>query len=199
MVASDAAIELSLLRLLKDCSEDNQDSVRLLTAGACAPLAARCLPKGGLAPVAEVFQRVVKDVSWRVRYMAAESITQVVRACVRACVYVCACLWERFPQTVLPRFNAGSSSPCPHTRHSPTQFTQVVASDPWHANLVPMFVSLLGDGEAEVRSVAASKVFAFCSALPPATRAVSVARDILPRLSVRTRVCFSVHLSVRRV
>jgi hypothetical protein len=92
MVASDAAIELSLLRLLKDCSEDNQDSVRLLTAGACAPLAARCLPKGGLAPVAEVFQRVVKDVSWRVRYMAAESITQVVRACVRACICVCVSL-----------------------------------------------------------------------------------------------------------
>lgn len=140
--ATDAAVELSLMRLLRDFSEDDQDSVRLLAAGACPPLASRCAAKGGLAPIGLIFQRIVQDVSWRVRYMAAENITP---------------------------------------------FTEIVAQDPTHLHLVAMFSSLLSDGEAEVRSVAASKVFLFCNALPPATRAAAVPKDIMPRLSELAR------------
>lgn len=76
-VAADGALDLSLRRLLEDLASDPQDSVRLLVAAACAPLARRGAKGAAVLPV---YTRIAKDESWRVRYMAADSVTEFQQA-----------------------------------------------------------------------------------------------------------------------
>ena len=60
-VATDASLELSLRQLLQDLSDDGQDSVRLLVAAACAPLAQRGVGKAGtIASVFPIFAKIAK-------------------------------------------------------------------------------------------------------------------------------------------
>lgn len=137
-VATEATLELSLRRLLQDLSSDDQDSVRLLVAGACAALARRVGGSaGGAAGVFPTFAKIARDESWRVRYMAADSVTE---------------------------------------------FQAALDGDAAHADLVALFVELLGDKEAEVRCVSAGKVLNFAKAVPTAHRVRVVQLSILPRL-----------------
>lgn len=70
-VATDAALELTLSRILADCARDAQDSVRLNAAG-CLPSLALRAPASALP----LFTTLAADESWRVRYMVADSIIE---------------------------------------------------------------------------------------------------------------------------
>ena len=50
------------------------------------------------------------------------------------------------------------------------------------SNLLPAFITLLGDGESEVRAAASSKVVDFCRDLPEAGRVEAVLTGVLPQL-----------------
>lgn len=52
--------------------------------------------------------------------------------------------------------------------------------------LLPAFVNLLGDSEAEVRTAIASKLMTFCCLLPAEIRLGAIMKNILPQIQVCT-------------
>lgn len=51
-------------------------------------------------------------------------------------------------------------------------------------SIAPVFLELLADGEAEVRTVISTKVIDFCMGLPEEARISAIETDILPHLQV---------------
>lgn len=139
---------------LQTLSEDDQDSVRLLTVEALIAVAKalgseeetrrRALP---------ILKTLYADKSWRVRYMVADHFIRIAEAC-------------------------GPS---------------IVASD-----LVPAFLQLLRDSEAEVRTAIAGQISGFCKLVPTETildSILPVVKDLITDPSQYVRAAWGKQIS----
>eukprot|EP00039_Didymoeca_costata_P019128 m.336357 g.336357 ORF g.336357 m.336357 type:complete len:603 (+) comp17826_c0_seq1:150-1958(+) len=109
-------------------AQDEQDSVRMLVVPLCVPLTK-----------IEAFNTFVGDEAWRVRYVAANSLTELQAA-----------------------------------------VTPEVAREA----LLPAFIRLLQDPEAEVRTAVAFKVLEFCKNFAPPLQQ-GILREVIPHLQAR--------------
>ena len=169
--------------------------MRLIAVEACGPLALVLPREQVVAAVLPVMQQFAGDKSWRVRYNVAQQVPwlpwlwgwlPLVCCCLEQCSWSC---WSCLPlrslvvvwliSCVACGFSAWDGASCTDLV-LPTPLPQVPAlaavlgSEATRTELLPPFVRLLRDGEAEVRAAAAGRIAAVCQLLPPDDVAAAV-------------------------
>ena len=127
-----------MIPLFQHLVQDDQDSVRLLTVEILISIA-EVVPKEQQAShgvLLTSLRNLIEDKSWRVRYMIADRFEKV-------------CTWVQLP---------GRRSLIRATQIAKAVDEEVVSRD-----LVPAFVKLLKDNEAEVRTAIAGQLPGFCT------------------------------------
>lgn len=133
-----------MVPLFQYLANDDQDSVRLLTVDILIAIAEN-IPKeqqSSHGVLLTALRSLFEDKSWRVRYMVAERFEKVTAYS----------LPYRFS-----RLNADN--------HREIKIAKAVHEEVVNRDLVPAFVKLLKDTEAEVRTAIAGQIPGFCSLL----------------------------------
>ncbi len=137
--------EKVLLPVFNTLCRDDQDSVRLLSLEAAPILGSLFDSASNAKYLLPGIKLCATDRSWRVRFMIAEQICAIAKC---------------FSQQVPP--NARAVLPFPSSDGGGLLDAQVVTEE-----LVPLFVRLLRDGEAEVRTAMAKTVADFVKIVQP--------------------------------
>ena len=141
-----ASLKQDLLPLFSALSTDEQDSVRLMGVENCAAMGKLLSQADNRAVLLPVIRAVAQDKSWRVRYVVAE--------------HICELLPHVGPEARRPPPTPPLTPP-PHAL-TPTLTLHQVTRD----EMLPAFLGMMHDTEAEVRTAAAFKVTAFSELLP---------------------------------
>ncbi|XP_065322764.1 serine/threonine-protein phosphatase 2A 65 kDa regulatory subunit A alpha isoform-like [Gordionus sp. m RMFG-2023] len=146
-----------IIPILTALSQDDQDSVRLLTVEPSLVVAGLLSPADRDKLVVPLLKQACDDKSWRVRYVAADKITDIQKAL------------SGFP---ISGAETGSKPKGSEECH-------INASSGLNS-ITPLFLNLIKDGETEVRASATNQIKDFCQNIDPAERETFVISQVIP-------------------
>jgi serine/threonine-protein phosphatase 2A regulatory subunit A len=162
-----------MIPLFQHLVQDDQDSVRLLTVEILISIA-EVVPKEQQAShgvLLTSLRNLIEDKSWRVRYMVADRFEKVCPHAVELGSQICA--------------NA-------------SQIAKAVDEEVVSRDLVPAFVKLLKDNEAEVRTAIAGQIPGFCALVDQSTLLgdiMSSIEDLVSDTSQHVRAALGTQIS----